>query len=190
VINLNNNHLTKLPESIGDLAALRILDIIGNDFIYLPKTIEKLTNLRGLDIDNNLKYPVDISTLVNLCRSDRNKIRQINQNIRETQSVEQPELAMELATFIPKKIPNEVQRIMSQNLYGYKFPSDSNSPRKKIKKEANHNTILENSIINNASSSSSSEAKGGKRSKRKTVRTVRKTVKRKRRSTRKRRNKK
>jgi hypothetical protein len=97
---------------------------------------------------------------------------------------------MELATFIPKKIPNAVQRIVSQNLYGYKFPSDSNSPRKKIKKEANHNTILENSIINNSSSSSSSEAKGGKRSRRTARKTVRKTVKRKRRSTRKRRNKK
>jgi len=171
---LMNNRLTKLPDSIGNLAALDRLYVRGNNLVYLPKTIKKLTNLRWLDIDNNLKYPVDISTLVNLSPLDINKINQINQNIRETQSVEQPDLGASIALMRPlnssqyklresgqdyethyipgteySNLPGLPRELISQFSHGYRFPSDNyNSSTNQIKQETQHNNVVAQSVIN------------------------------------------
>ena len=59
---LNNNKLSQLPESIGNLVNLISLDLSNNTLTRLPESIGNLVNLTSLDLDNNKIYilPVKI----------------------------------------------------------------------------------------------------------------------------------
>ncbi len=61
------NRLKELPESIGQLANLKELDIGGNDLATLPASVVELTNLRTLQIFGNpsLNLPPEIDRQVN-----------------------------------------------------------------------------------------------------------------------------
>ncbi|MGL4731182.1 MAG: leucine-rich repeat domain-containing protein [Clostridium sp.] len=67
-LNLNANHLTKLPESIGNLKSLQVLELDENNLECIPETIGNLNNLRELYIsDNHLtELPESIGNLTNL----------------------------------------------------------------------------------------------------------------------------
>ncbi len=52
-LNLKFNELTELPESIGNLARLTWLYLWKNELSELPKSIENLTQLTALDLCNN-----------------------------------------------------------------------------------------------------------------------------------------
>jgi len=64
----SNNQLTSLPESIGNLIHLEILDCSGNQLTFLPESIGNLRNLGALHCSNNqLTYlPQSIGNLQNL----------------------------------------------------------------------------------------------------------------------------
>ena len=65
---LYGNQLKMLPESIGDLIHLEILDLSHNFISELPKTIGKLQHLQVLDVSHNLimNLPNEIGNLENL----------------------------------------------------------------------------------------------------------------------------
>lgn len=52
-LKLCSNNLTKLPEDIGSIKNLQILNLENNDFIELPSSIRKLENLLELNLSNN-----------------------------------------------------------------------------------------------------------------------------------------
>jgi len=52
-LKLYNRWLTHLPDSLGNLPALKLLDLGMNKLIDLPKTIGKLSNLEELYLDGN-----------------------------------------------------------------------------------------------------------------------------------------
>ena len=67
-LRLENNQLTKLPESIGNLTNLTKLHLWNNQLAKLPDSIGNLTKLRWLDLGNNklAKLPDSIGNLTNL----------------------------------------------------------------------------------------------------------------------------
>jgi GTPase SAR1 family protein len=68
VLNLNNNRLSTLPESISTLTNLNVLDLENNQLTTLPESISTLTNLNTLNLSYNqlTTLPESISTLTNL----------------------------------------------------------------------------------------------------------------------------
>jgi Leucine-rich repeat (LRR) protein len=56
---LHENSLTKLPESIGNLRNLQILNLETNKLTELPESLLKLENLRQIVLQDN---PLDTKT--------------------------------------------------------------------------------------------------------------------------------
>ena len=52
-INLSNNQLTELPESVGNLTQLTLLILDNNELNKLPESIFNLTQLTQLSLSNN-----------------------------------------------------------------------------------------------------------------------------------------
>ena len=67
-LDLSNNNLDELPESIGLLTNLVRLELGSNNLEYLPESIGNLTNLERLELgSNNLEYlPESIGNLTKL----------------------------------------------------------------------------------------------------------------------------
>jgi Leucine-rich repeat (LRR) protein len=53
MLDLGNNQLTSLPESLGNLTALRVLDLGNNQLTSLPESLGNLTALTSLDLSDN-----------------------------------------------------------------------------------------------------------------------------------------
>jgi hypothetical protein len=75
---------------------------------------------------------------------------------------------MTLFKHIPKKIPNEVQNLISQYSYGYNPPKNANPPK--------HDVIIDNTKTNNASTK---ESKSHRKKSIRKKRTVKRTNKNK-----------
>ncbi len=69
-LNLHQNHLTVIPESVGNLTNLRRLLLAGNWLTTLPDTIGNLQKLEFLDLHNNIleTLPETIKNLQSLRR--------------------------------------------------------------------------------------------------------------------------
>ena len=126
--------------------------------------------LRELGINHNdFIYPIKISQFPNLSDMSKTEIEEINEHIRKTEPSKQEDRAMTLFKHIPKKIPNEIQNLISQYSYGYNPPKSSNPPK--------YDNIIENIIENtktNNTSIKAKESKSHKTRKRRKRRTIRK----------------
>lgn len=67
-LNVSNNKLTELPDSIGDLVSLESVLLFKNKLERLPPEIGQLLSLKELNVYNNQikEVPVEINALVNL----------------------------------------------------------------------------------------------------------------------------
>lgn len=67
-LDLDNNLLTTLPESIGNLRNLMVLDVDDNKLTTLPDSITKLYNLKTFSLNNNniKSLPRDMTRLESL----------------------------------------------------------------------------------------------------------------------------
>ena len=53
VLNISNNQIKQLPESIGNLERLHVLNASSNNLKALPNSIGRLKRLQTLDLRNN-----------------------------------------------------------------------------------------------------------------------------------------
>jgi len=53
ILNLSNNQLTSIPESIGNLSNLDVLALYNNQLTTLPESIVNLSSLRALSLHHN-----------------------------------------------------------------------------------------------------------------------------------------
>lgn len=55
ILSFKNDHLKEIPQEIGFLRNLKILDLSGNDFVSLPKSFRELNHLEELFLNDD-KY--------------------------------------------------------------------------------------------------------------------------------------
>jgi len=63
-LSFKNDHLTNLPDGLGKLKKLKILDLSGNDFKVLPQSLSRLENLVELYLNDEKKMDMTQSLLI------------------------------------------------------------------------------------------------------------------------------
>lgn len=85
-LNLSRNKIRNLPKSIGSLSSLKTLDLSRNNIQEIPQSVFKLTSLKWLDLShNNIKeIPESIVNLESLTELtlNRNNIKDIPDSIK------------------------------------------------------------------------------------------------------------
>ncbi|RWR79767.1 putative disease resistance protein RGA1 [Cinnamomum micranthum f. kanehirae] len=112
ILNFRRNHITELPESIGNLLQLRYLDLSQAFIKRLPKSTTKLYNLQTLILADCIKLvqiPSDLSNLVNLRHLNlhRNHITELPESIGNLLQLRYLDLS---ETFI-KGLPKSTSRL-------------------------------------------------------------------------------
>jgi hypothetical protein len=109
-INLSNNEITSLPDSIGKLKKIDQLYLSHNELVVLPETIGDLTALKYLYIDRNslTSLPESIGKLGNLEKliADRNQFTSIPESIGNLENLEEINLSFNDLTSLPESFGN------------------------------------------------------------------------------------
>jgi hypothetical protein len=107
---LNNNNITDLPESMGDLTALEKLYLAQNELASLPQSFGNLKSLKYLDLSENnfLTLPDSISNLNSLkyLNLSENKINYIPKSIGNLKALEELLLEANIVKILPETIEN------------------------------------------------------------------------------------
>ncbi len=105
---LSNNQLITLPESIGDLQSLEILGLGINQLTTLPESIGKLQSLKKLFLGNNhfTTLPESITKLQSLEKLylDHNLLITLPESIGKLQSLKHLDLRFNELTALPESI--------------------------------------------------------------------------------------
>ena len=109
-LDLSNNNLEHLPESIGNLTNLQILYLLSNELESLPESIGNLTNLQILYLhDNNLEsLPESIGNLTNLQDLDLNEndLESLPESIGNLTNLQELRLSQNDLESLPESIGN------------------------------------------------------------------------------------
>ncbi|MEQ9623859.1 COR domain-containing protein [Coleofasciculus chthonoplastes] len=82
---LGKNQITEIPECIGQLANLDLLNLANNKITDIPECIAQLTNLQKLDLDNNPLTPI----LKSAYQSGLNELKAYLRSIQEPEQREE-----------------------------------------------------------------------------------------------------
>jgi Leucine-rich repeat (LRR) protein len=52
-LDLSDSNLKTIPNNIGSLSSLEILNLMGNDFVCLTESISRVSNLKSMWLDNS-----------------------------------------------------------------------------------------------------------------------------------------
>ena len=112
-LDLSDNQLTSLPESIGDLAQLKELDLGNNQLTSLPERIGDLAQLKELYLDNNQLTSLperigDLAQLKELDLSD-NQLTSLPERIGDLAQLEELDLSNNQLTSLPERIGDLTQ---------------------------------------------------------------------------------
>jgi Leucine-rich repeat (LRR) protein len=61
-LNLSNNQIVKIPEAVGDMENLAVLDLSDNQITQLPTTLDNLKKLKHFDLVGNSVNAKSISS--------------------------------------------------------------------------------------------------------------------------------
>ena len=110
ILLLNNNELTILPESIGDLILLKNLNLSNNKIQFLPNNIYKLVLLRTLNLSSNKLniLPDSILYLTNLTELilSNNKLTELSSSIGNLNHLTELRLNNNKLNTLPESIGN------------------------------------------------------------------------------------
>lgn len=110
ILDIEHNHLTSLPETIGNLTALKEFYLCGNYLASLPDTIGNLTSLEKLDLtDNHLSsLPETIGQLSSLKELilDGNQLISLPWTIDQLKSLQNLDISFNNLSSFPETIIN------------------------------------------------------------------------------------
>ncbi len=109
-LNFTNEQLTTLPDWIGKLKNLQMLDLSGNKFKTIPSEIWNLKNLKHLGLYNNAieKLPDEIANLENLQKLDltANQLRTLPDSFGKLKNLQILNLFNNQLTTLPESFGN------------------------------------------------------------------------------------
>lgn len=110
-LSLKNDHLSKIPDGIGYLKKLRVLDLSGNDFKVLPQSFSGLTNLTEiyLNNENRMNYTKTLNVIKDLpslriLHLENDNLKKIPRSLMSLQQIESLYLNNNLFNTFPKKL--------------------------------------------------------------------------------------
>ena len=116
MLNLSNNQLTTLPDSLGNLVNLKVLFLNDNHLTTLPDSIMDLVNLKRFNLSNNrlTALPDSIGDLVNLTyvNLNNNRLTALPDSIINLVNLIRLNLSTNRLTALPDLIGNLVNLIV------------------------------------------------------------------------------
>jgi Leucine-rich repeat (LRR) protein len=110
---MQNNQLTSLPESFGELTQLQTLHLNNNQLTSLPESFGNLTQLQTLLIDNNqlTSLPESFGNLTRLPKLELhyNQLTSLPQSIGNLTQLQMLDLQYNQLTSLPQSIGNLIQ---------------------------------------------------------------------------------
>uniref|UniRef100_T1IXJ7 Disease resistance R13L4/SHOC-2-like LRR domain-containing protein n=1 Tax=Strigamia maritima TaxID=126957 RepID=T1IXJ7_STRMM len=120
-LNLANNQITKISHEIVNLAALQVLDIHDNQLTDLPDSMAVLTQLTKLDVSCNRlpKIPSCIYSLTELrvLLLQNNQLSEVDDDVRELGRLEE----LNLSTNNLHKLPNTIMSLSNIRRFNLSF---------------------------------------------------------------------
>lgn len=121
---LNNNELTTLPESLGNIQNLQYLDVKNNRLTVMPDAISRLINSIFLDLSNNqiTKLSDTIGNLIKLkfLNLNHNKLESLPQSVAQLKSLKFLNLNSNAFKIVPDvlaQLPSLSVLNLSDNLF-------------------------------------------------------------------------
>jgi len=127
-LSFKNDHLKEIPQEIGDLPNLKVLDLSGNDFTALPQSLRKLNHLEELYLNeeknlflnpNNqvLNLPLNLKIL----HLENDDLKKLPTEIYELKKLEQLFLNDNNFNEIPKEM-NSLKKLKQLDFHNNKIP--------------------------------------------------------------------
>lgn len=127
-LSFKNDHLKEIPQEIGDLPNLKVLDLSGNDFTALPHSLRKLNHLEELYLNeeknlflnpNNqvLNLPLNLKIL----HLENDDLKKLPTEIYELKKLEQLFLNDNNFNEIPKEM-NSLKKLKQLDFHNNKIP--------------------------------------------------------------------
>ncbi|XP_078406530.1 E3 ubiquitin-protein ligase LRSAM1 isoform X1 [Cetorhinus maximus] len=108
ILDLHDNHLTSLPEDMGQLVSLQVLNVEQNHLKFLPNSLSTLAQLQTLNLKGNRirKVPESLNGLRSLRTFDisQNRIQILPQDLAHIRTLESLSLDAEAMTYPPASV--------------------------------------------------------------------------------------
>ena len=141
LLNLQNNHIEALPESLEILINLQKLKLDYNNLKYLPDSLTTLKNLRTLTVGNNSikTLPNSLTNLFNLqvLKVNENRIKSIPTRMGKFEKLRKLYLHKNLI----QEIPVEVYKLTSMTEFSIEWFTYLSPPHPLIVKESDGKLI-------------------------------------------------
>ncbi|QBN18371.1 leucine-rich repeat domain-containing protein [Flavobacterium nackdongense] len=127
-LSFRNDHLKEIPQEIGDLPNLKVLDLSGNDFTVLPQSLRKLNHLEELYLNEEknlflnpnstaLNLPLNLKIL----HLENDALKNLPKEIYELKKLEQLFLNDNNFIQIPKEM-NSLKNLKQLDFHNNKIP--------------------------------------------------------------------